>query len=119
MKTNFSAVQQLTENIIQLVHPLRIILFGSIARGESNATIDIDVLVVMPEGTHRRHTAQFLYRNIKGFGIPFDCIVATPSDLEKHKHNPGLIYKTILEEGKEVYAKSLRQSFIKNFYSLK
>jgi hypothetical protein len=31
-------------------------------------------------------------------------IVATPSDLEKHKDNIGLVYYTILREGKEVYA---------------
>ena len=106
MEVDFSWVKQLTENIIQLVHPLRIILFGSVVRGESSENSDIDLLVVMPEGTHRRHTAQFLYRKIKGIGIPFDLIVTTPSDLEKYKNNPGLIYKTILEEGKEIYAKS-------------
>jgi len=109
MEIDFSWIKQITDDIIQLVHPLRIVFFGSVVRGESNATSDIDLLVVMPEGTHRRHTAQFLYRKIRGVSIPFDLIVATPSDLEKHKNNPGLIYKTILEEGKDVYAKSEKQ----------
>ena len=106
MEIDLSWINQLTKNIIKLAQPLRIILFGSVVRGESNAASDIDLLVVMPEGTHRRHTAQLLYRKIKGIGVPFDLIVTTPSDLEKHKNNPGLIYKTILEEGKEIYAKS-------------
>ncbi|MBF0352928.1 MAG: nucleotidyltransferase domain-containing protein [SAR324 cluster bacterium] len=106
MDINISVVKQLTENIIQLVQPLRLILFGSVVRGTATATSDIDMLVVMPEGTHRRHTAQFLYRQIKGLEIPFDLIVATPSDLEKHHNNPGLMYKTILEEGEEVYVQS-------------
>jgi len=61
----------------------------------------------MPEGAHRRHTAQFLYREIRGgVGVPFDLIVAVPSDLEKYKDNPGLIYKTILAEGREIYARA-------------
>ncbi|MBF0240798.1 MAG: nucleotidyltransferase domain-containing protein [SAR324 cluster bacterium] len=106
MEVNNAGVKQLTENIIQLVHPLRLILFGSVVRGTSTASSDIDLLVVMPEGTHRRHTAQLLYRQIKGLAVPFDLIVATPSDLEKHKNNPGLVYKTILDEGEEVYAQS-------------
>lgn len=65
---------------------------------------DIDVLVVMPEGTHRRKTAQLLYRQISDIGLPFDIVVATPADLERHKDNIGLIYRTVLQEGQEVYA---------------
>ena len=83
-------------------HNIRI--FGSIARGEANPESDVDLLVVMPDGVHRRRTAQLLYRKIRGIDVPFDVIVATPTDLEKHKDNIGLIYRTILQEGKEVYA---------------
>ncbi len=86
------------------VRPLQIIVFGSVARGEWQPGSDIDLLVVMPDGTHRRRTAQLLYRKIRGAGVPCDILVATPSDLEKHKDNIGLIYRTILREGKEVYA---------------
>ena len=86
------------------MHPLRVIVFGSAARGDVKQNSDIDLLVVMPEGTHRRRTAQLLYRKIRGVGVPFDIVVATPNDLEKHKENIGLIYWKILEEGKEVYA---------------
>ena len=57
----------------------------------------------MPEGTHRRQTAQKLYREIKGLAVPFDFIVATAQDLEEHKDNDGLIYKNALKEGIEVY----------------
>jgi len=64
---------------------------------------DLDVLVVMPNGTHRRKTAQQLYRQIRGLGVPFDIVVATSEDLEVHRSNPGLIYQTILREGTEVY----------------
>ncbi len=86
------------------MHPLKIILFGSAAREEMHPDSDIDVLVVMPEGVHRRRTAQLLYRQIKGLGVPFDILVATPDDLEKHKDNIGLIYRAILQEGREIYA---------------
>jgi len=98
------SMNNLVNRIVDEVHPLRIVVFGSTARGEMEEQSDVDLLVVMPEGTHRRKTAQLLYRNIRGIGIPFDIVVATPSDLEKHKENIGLIYRSILEEGKEVYA---------------
>ncbi|HUT54206.1 MAG TPA: nucleotidyltransferase domain-containing protein [bacterium] len=97
-------IEKLLRLIVGEVNPVRVILFGSAARGEFGPESDVDVLVVMPEGTHRRHTAQKLYREIKGITIPFDIVVATPGDLEKHRDNPGLIYKTILEEGRTIYA---------------
>lgn len=94
----------LVQSIICAVHPLRIILFGSAARGEWGPESDLDLLILMPDGTHRRRTAQFLYRTLGGVGIPFDLLVATPSDLERHKDNPGLIYRAILQEGRTLYA---------------
>jgi len=96
-------IDNLTSRIVNAVHPLRIILFGSAARGEIGPDSDIDVLVVMPDGTHRLNTAQYLYRQLSGFGFPVDILVATPSVLEKHKDNIGLIYRTVLTEGKEIY----------------
>lgn len=104
MRPNSEAIESLVQNIVEIVHPLKIILFGSYARGETSSDSDIDVLVVMPEGTHCRQTAQLLYRQIKGLGVPFDILVTTPDDLEKHKDNIGLIYRTVLQEGKEIYA---------------
>ena len=103
MQPNPEVIEQLVRRIIELVHPLRIILFGSAARGEMESDSDIDVLVVMPEGVHRRRTARLLYRQIRGLGVPFDILVATPNDLEVHRDNIGLIDKTILREGREVY----------------
>ena len=97
-------LQELIRQVVEAVHPLQIILFGSAARGEMRPDSDLDLLIVMPEGTHRRYTAQHLYRHITGLGMPFDVIVATPGDLERHKDNIGLIYRTVLQEGKVVYA---------------
>jgi len=98
------AVQELVDRIVETAHPLRIILFGSGARKEPGAHSDIDLLVVMPDGTHRRQTSQALYCRVRGIGIPFDVLVATPQDLKVHKDNVGLIYRKILQEGVEVYA---------------
>ena len=96
-------LDRLVRCIVEAVHPLRIILFGSGARGEARPESDFDLLVVMPEGTHRRHTAQHLYRVIEGVSVPYDLLVATPSDLEQLGDRPGLIYRTILQEGRTLY----------------
>lgn len=97
-------VDELIRRIVSAAHPLRIVLFGSAARGEMGPDSDIDVMVVMPDGTHRLNTAQYLYMQLFGFGFPVDILVTTPDVLEQHENNIGLIYRTVLAEGREVYA---------------
>jgi uncharacterized protein len=97
-------LSSLLEQVVRLADPMKVILFGSASRGEAGPASDLDLLVVMPDGTHRRHAAQRLYRDIRNVGVPFDLLVATPSDLDKHRHDVGLVYSAILREGVEVYA---------------
>jgi len=104
MKNYSHALSKLVNRIVEEIKPLRVILFGSVARNSMGEDSDIDLLVVMPEGTHRRHTAQFLYKNVRNIGVPFDILVVTNGDLEKYKNSAGLIYQEILAEGIEVYA---------------
>ena len=97
-------IDNLIARIKKVVEPKEVILFGSAARGLMAHDSDIDVLVVVLEGTHRMRTNQQIHMNLFGFGYPVDVLVATKEDLEKHKDNPGLIYRNILKEGKTVYA---------------
>ena len=97
-------IQEIVRRVVESFHPLRIILFGSAARGEFTPDSDLDILVVMPEGTRRLETTQALHLGLFGIPVSVDFLVATPADLEKHRENVGLIYRTILREGKELYA---------------
>jgi uncharacterized protein len=98
------ALDRLVQQIVEAVHPLKIILFGSAARSNLQEGNDLDVLVVMPEGTHRLDTAGYLYTVIRKVGMPVDIIVATPSDLERHRDTVGYVYATVIDEGTVVYA---------------
>jgi predicted nucleotidyltransferase len=104
MVANANPLQNVIDRIVIAAHPLKIILFGSAVRGQAGADSDLDLLIVMPEGTHRRRTAQRLYSALSGVGVPVDLLVATPGDLSSHADNIGLIYHHILKEGKTVYA---------------
>ncbi len=94
----------IVHQIIEIASPEKIILFGSAARGEFRQGSDLDFLIVMPDGVNRRKTAQLIYRKVRSEGVPFDAIVTTRSQLEEQKNNIGLIYKSILAQGKTVYA---------------
>ena len=103
MHPDSQIIDDLVQRIVEVAHPLRIILFGSAARGEMGADSDLDVLVIMSDGTHRRQTAQEIYRHMWGLGVAKDIVVVTESDLQTYGDNPYMILKNALEEGRELY----------------
>lgn len=96
-------LDDVVRRIVDVVHPLRIVLFGSAVRGALGPHSDLDILVIVPDGTHRRNTAQNIYRSLFGLGIPKDVVVVTESDVKSHGANPSLVIAPALEEGRELY----------------
>ena len=92
------------QRVIRAVHPLRVVLFGSAVRGEMTPDSDVDLLVVMPNGTHRRKTMEYLHTQLSGVPLPVEIVVATPEDLARYGQSIGLVYRSALEEGRELYA---------------
>lgn len=104
MQPDQAQLDELVRRIVDAVHPLRIILFGSAARGEMGPDSDVDVLVVMPEGTGRRRTAMELYRRVRGLPVYPEYVVATPSDLDRYGNDVGAVHAAALREGRQLYA---------------
>jgi predicted nucleotidyltransferase len=94
----------MVQRICDTVHPLRIILFGSAARGDMRLTSDIDVAVVVAEGTDRHRVYEMLYPRMVGMGIAVDIVVTTQEQLDAHRSTVGFVYRDIVREGKELYA---------------
>jgi predicted nucleotidyltransferase len=97
-------LHQVAAVVVEAASPLRLILFGSAARGEAGAASDLDLLVVMPAGTHRRHTAMRLYRELLSIGFAVDLVVVTEADLADSGDAPGGVIQTALQEGRVLYA---------------
>jgi len=102
--TSQDILDVLVRRIAEAVGPRRIILFGSAGRGTMGPDSDLDVLVAMPDGVHRRRTAQAIYRCLAGLGIAKDIVVATETDVRDYGHNPSLVLHPALQQGREVYA---------------
>ena len=96
-------LDKVVRTIVKAVDPIRIILFGSVARGDGGSHSDLDLLIIMPEGIHRRQTARLVYRELCGMGFSKDVIVVTQEDVRQFKDNPSLIIMPALQEGKELY----------------
>lgn len=98
-----SIIDEILRRIVDTVHPIRIVLFGSTATGRTRSGSDIDLLVVMPDGIHRRRTAQRLHRSLAGVGVAKDIVVVTESDVLEHGDNPSLVIMPALRDGREIY----------------
>lgn len=98
-------LNEIKQRIVETANPLKIILFGSAARGEVGPNSDLDILVVIPSGIHRRVTARAIYRNLIGVGFAVDLVVVNEEDIERYKDNIGMVIKPALDQGRVIYAK--------------
>ncbi|MBI4024239.1 MAG: nucleotidyltransferase domain-containing protein [Verrucomicrobia bacterium] len=100
-KTKF--LDQIVDRVVAVARPRFIVLFGSAARNDTNSNSDLDVLVVVRDGTHRGKTCRQIYRGLYGLGCAVDVVVATEQDIRLHRNNPGLVIQNALAEGREIY----------------
>jgi predicted nucleotidyltransferase len=103
MSPKSELLEEMVRRIVGSVSPLRIILFGSAARGEMRPESDLDVLVVMPDGCDCLGIAMKLHRQLRGFQYAKDILVVPASDVTNHGNNPYRVIHTALTEGKELY----------------
>jgi predicted nucleotidyltransferase len=96
-------IKEAVRRIIERFHPVKIILFGSRARGESRPWSDADLLVVMPVKGSRRDAATSIDLVLSGIRLPMDIIVVTPDDVERGRRVIGSIIQTALREGKVLH----------------
>ena len=73
----------ITERIVQPFQPLKIILFGSYARGDATTNSDLDLLIVMPSGTHKRQQAIAIGQAIADVPISKDIAEQWPGDISQ------------------------------------
>ena len=62
--TSDSIISTMVDRIVVRFQPSRVVLFGSQARGDANEWSDVDLLVVLPNGTDRRKAAVEIHRTL-------------------------------------------------------
>src|SRR5262245_54184439 len=87
---------------LQGYHPQRIILFGSVARGEADADSDLDVLVIKDTPDPFVHRLEAM-AGLCPLGIHADILVYTPYELQQMIDDGNPFILTALQEGKIVY----------------
>ena len=98
-------VDEAARRLVEAFDPLRIIVFGSHARGEVGRHSDIDLLVVLPTIDNERKAASDMLNQLNDLGAPTDVIVTTPDEIERRGWIKGTILREALSEGREIYRK--------------
>ncbi|MGH8885916.1 MAG: nucleotidyltransferase domain-containing protein [Egibacteraceae bacterium] len=94
------------ERIVTRFAPLRVILFGSVARGDDGPDSDIDLLVVLPEIKGRRHDAAVaILRALRDFPAPVDVMVTDHRRVGETGDLPGAL-RVALREGRVVHERA-------------
>jgi predicted nucleotidyltransferase len=96
-------ITEAVRRIVTETNPLRVILFGSAARGDMGPDSDLDFLVVMPGGADCLSVTGRIHRILRGLDCPKDVVVVLETDMAAHAQNPALIIHTALTEGRELY----------------
>ena len=94
------------ERIRRQFDPLRIILFGSWARGQARPDSDLDLLVVLPHVENKRRAAVEILRALNGLPVSKDVIVTTPEEIAARGNTIGHVLRSALREGKVLYERA-------------
>jgi predicted nucleotidyltransferase len=99
-------LRTITTRIAEAVHPEKIILFGSWARGERGPHSDIDLLIIQESDLSRPQRYAQVRRLFWGIGVPMDILVYTPEEFARYQSVPGSFTHTVAREGRVLYARS-------------
>ena len=94
------------DRIVPTADPLRVVVFGSVGRGEAVSGSDLDLLVVMPDGTDRRAATVELLVSLADLGVPKDVVVMMPAHAALHRDSGWHVVGAALRDGRTVYARS-------------
>ena len=95
--------QEITRRILRVIHPRKIILFGSRARGQARQKSDWDILVVANSRRPRYQRSPPLYGALSDLRQPIDILVYTPKEIEEWHHVKSAFITTAVREGKILY----------------
>lgn len=101
--TTEAAIQTMVDRIVQRFHPVRVVLFGSHARGTATAGSDVDLLVVLPQIADKRRTTVDIRRALGDLPVSKDIVVTTPDEIARRGDLVGSVLRPALREGKVVY----------------
>lgn len=101
-------LEEMVERIVEGFDPLRVVIFGSYARGEANRDSDVDLLVVFShvEPENKRNLTVEIRRVLADAPVPKDIVVTDLDEISRRGKLVGTVLRAALQEGKVLYDRS-------------
>ena len=97
-------LQRAIARVVQDLRPEAIYLFGSRARGDSDADSDYDLLVIVPDDTPpASRSLEATTRVARDPGVPLDIVPCRRSVFERKRQHIGTLSYSATHEGRLVY----------------
>ncbi|MEI6500012.1 MAG: nucleotidyltransferase domain-containing protein [Armatimonadota bacterium] len=106
MSDTESAIEEMVRRIVEAVHPDKIILFGSHARGEAGPDSDVDLMVIAPSDEDRAHRLLPVYGALRDVGVAKDVVWWTQEEIDDWRNVRGHFINRVLRDGKVLYERS-------------
>ena len=102
-KSDEQPLRKTVRRIVEIAEPERIILFGSVARGQADRNSDLDLLVIKGGQFDRDALIKDIYANLGGVGAAVDVVLVTPEEVQRYRDTHCLVIKPALRDGREAY----------------
>ena len=100
-------VPAIVERIVAEIEPARVLLFGSVARGDDGPDSDIDLMVVLPDLDYgQRHEIEANLYYLLGGAIPVQVFVTDVRECRRRRDVIGSMHYWPLREGQLVYERA-------------
>jgi predicted nucleotidyltransferase len=95
-------VHEVVRRLVEATHPLRIIAFGSRARGDHRVDSDLDLALIL-DSTEPEVSPFPAYRAIEGVHMSVDILVASRTKFDECRPLLNSVYNYIDREGVVIY----------------
>lgn len=104
-------IEAVKRRIVEAVNPRQIVMFGSLARGESTAGSDMDLLVVQDTSQSDREVRRSLERLLLDRRFGLDLIVRTPAEVALNLADGNPFYtEHIFGDGVVLYDRTAQEA---------
>ena len=101
-----SAIRTVVARIAELVHPQKIILFGSYASGDPKPWSDVDLLIVMESALTPNKQRLAIARALQPRPFAMDLLIYSPRELAERIPLGDWFLKEVVEKGVTLYERA-------------
>jgi len=104
MLASEQTIQEITRRLVDFYRPVRVYLFGSVARGDDGPDSDLDFCVVVPDNAPREiFRAGASLPALAGVRAAADIVPWRRTDLKTRGMGEGLSARHVIREGRVLY----------------